>query len=78
MSHLKWGILGTGMIANVMAQAILESKNNHLIAIASRSENKAKQFAIKYQCSHYFSDYYQLLHCKDIIEQWCNSIKLRY
>lgn len=49
---IKWGILGTSYISEVMAKAIHESTTSELVAIASRSDSNAKQFAqtLEYHC----------------------------
>lgn len=63
---LRWGILGTGFIANLMAQAIRESTANRLIAIASRDLSRAKVFAEKYSIDNAYGDYAHLLSNKSI------------
>lgn len=42
---LKWGIIGAGNIARKMADALLNSPNNYIQAIASKTFEKAKAFA---------------------------------
>lgn len=42
---LRWGILGTGRIAAKLAEAIKASPNNKLVAVGSRSQASADQFA---------------------------------
>ena len=44
---LKWAVLGTGIIANEMAQA-LEKMGKKLYAVANRTHEKALDFAKKY------------------------------
>jgi len=44
---LKWAVLGTGIIANEMAQA-LEKMGKKLYAVANRTHEKAVDFAKKY------------------------------
>lgn len=46
--QLRFGIVGTGMIANVMAEAIAESTTAELAAVSSRRLDTAKEFANKY------------------------------
>ncbi len=46
--QLRFGIVGTGMIANVMAKAITESATAELAAVSSRRLDTAKEFANKY------------------------------
>ena len=45
---MKWAVLGTGVIANEMAQA-LEKMGEHLYAVGNRTYSKAVAFAEKYQ-----------------------------
>ena len=45
--ELKWVVLGTGVIANEMAQA-LEKMGKNLYAVANRTHGKAVEFAEKY------------------------------
>lgn len=44
----NWGIIGTGMIAHKMADALAKVKGANLVSICSRSEKKAKHFAKEY------------------------------
>ncbi|BBM57723.1 oxidoreductase domain-containing protein [Leptotrichia trevisanii] len=45
--ELKWAVLGTGVIANEMAQA-LEKMGKKLYAVANRTHSKAVEFGEKY------------------------------
>lgn len=47
-NKLKIGIVGCGVIADVHAQAIKESRNTTLISAFSRSENNASSFGKKF------------------------------
>lgn len=42
---LRWGILGTGIIAHTLANALATSQSGQLVAIASRSQAAADRFA---------------------------------
>ena len=44
--ELKWAVLGTGIIANEMAQA-LEKMGKKLDSVANRTHSKAVEFAKK-------------------------------
>ncbi|MGK7926903.1 MAG: Gfo/Idh/MocA family protein [Spirulina sp.] len=46
--NLRIGIVGTGMIANVIAKAIAESANADLSAVSSRQLDRARVFAEQY------------------------------
>ncbi len=47
---VKWGILGTGMIARAFASSIKDSQNSELKYVASRSKESANKFSEKYNC----------------------------
>ncbi len=54
---MKIGILGTGIIAGKMAETINRMKDVQLYAVASRTESKAYDFAIKFGVKNYYSSY---------------------
>jgi len=56
------GIVGCGMISAFHARAIADMKNARLVAVFSRSPEKAGQFAARHGCQA-FSDYGQFLAC---------------
>ncbi len=66
MKQVKWGIIGCGNIANKFAGEILNVKDTHIIACASKSEERAKEFASKHNIEKYFSSYEKMLQDKDI------------
>lgn len=47
MNELNWAVLGTGVIANEMAQALVKM-NKRLYAVANRTHQKALDFAERY------------------------------
>lgn len=47
MNELKWAVLGTGVIANEMAQA-LHNVGRTLYGVCNRTYDKAVSFAEKY------------------------------
>jgi len=49
MTKLRIGIVGTGMIANAIADAITCSDNAELVAVSSRNIESARAFASKHQ-----------------------------
>ena len=53
---IKWGIIGLGDIANEFAQSF-ESDKADLVAVASRSLDKAQLFAKKYNVPKAYGDY---------------------
>lgn len=60
MKKINWGIIATGKIAAKLAEAINYSDNSILYAVASRSENKAKDFAEKFGAIKHYGSYKQL------------------
>lgn len=63
---IKWGILGTSFISEVMAKAIQESDAGELVAIASRSIETAKEFSSLFSIPKFYADYQELLNDPDI------------
>ena len=47
MKEIKWAVLGTGVIANEMAQALIKNGKN-IFSVANRTHQKAVDFAKKY------------------------------
>ena len=54
---LRWGIVGTGKIARIMAGAIAESRSGELVAVASRSSARAAAFASEFPVRRTYGDY---------------------
>ena len=54
--ELKWAVLGTGVIANEMAQA-LENMGKKLYAVGNRTYSKAVEFAEKYNVEKVYNGY---------------------
>ena len=50
MTSIKWGILGTGVIAKAFADALQETEGE-LVAVASQSLKRAEDFSKSYNCS---------------------------
>jgi predicted dehydrogenase len=63
---IKWGILGTHKISETMAEAIQASSSSTLLAIGSRSLDKAKTFANQYAIPKIYDDYHALIKDPDI------------
>ena len=57
MKKVKIAILGTGQIANKLAKALQKTANAKLYAVASRSIEKAQDFAQKYQIAKAYGSY---------------------
>ncbi|ODS40126.1 MAG: hypothetical protein A7315_09520 [Candidatus Altiarchaeales archaeon WOR_SM1_79] len=61
-SEINWGILGTARIARKrMIRAIQQSEGNICLAIASRSENRAKEVAEEFGIPKYYGSYEELI-----------------
>ena len=58
---IKWGILGTGRIAGVLATALKVVENSELWAVSSRTETKALEFAAQYHIPKAYGSYETLL-----------------
>ena len=58
---LKFGIIGTGHMAERMADTVRQMKQVELYAVASRTEEKAKHFAEKYGATVHYGSYEALI-----------------
>jgi len=56
MKELKWAVLGCGVIANQLAEA-MEKHGRKLYAVGNRTHDKALKFAEKYGIEHVYDDY---------------------
>ena len=59
MNELKWAVLGTGVIANEMAQA-LHNMGRTLYGICNRTNDKAVSFAKKYHVEKVYTSYNEM------------------
>ena len=58
---MKWGVLGLGGIAHKFVADLLLEENATLHGVASRSIEKAADFALKYNCPNYYNSYEDLV-----------------
>ena len=58
-NDIKWAVLGTGVIANEMAQA-LQKSGKRLYAVGNRTYSKAVAFAEKYGVEKVYSDFNEM------------------
>ncbi|MCJ8314428.1 MAG: Gfo/Idh/MocA family oxidoreductase [Saccharospirillaceae bacterium] len=65
MQLIRWGIIGAGIIADKMANAIKLHKNSVLISVASRTKEKAVSFALSHNIE---SDTYESLLIREDID----------
>ena len=62
----NWGIIGLGKIANKFAQDISSLPNAKVYAVASRSLEKAQQFAQQYEANYAYGSYEELMQCPNL------------
>ena len=55
MKEIKWAVLGTGVIANEMAQALIKNGKN-IFSVANRTHQKAVDFAKKYNIGKVYAN----------------------
>src|SRR5688572_1780521 len=60
-SLLRWGILGTGNIAKQFAGGVGSSKRCSVVAVGSRQESSAREFAAKYNVQMPYGSYGEVL-----------------
>ena len=58
---MRWGILSTGYIAGVFAEALGSSASEHVVAIASRDQSRAEAMAKQYGIARAYGSYSDLL-----------------
>ena len=63
---LKWGIMGTGRIANVFCETLEKMDEMQIYAIGSRSTDKAENFAKKFNADKSYGSYEEFVCDKDI------------
>lgn len=66
MSKIKFGIIGTGKIVERFLDVALTHENFELVAIYSRSLEKAEEFGKKYGATEFFDDLNEFASSKDI------------
>ncbi|MFW5644531.1 MAG: Gfo/Idh/MocA family protein [Bacteroidota bacterium] len=62
----NWGILGLGNIAHKFAQALRATENGNLLAVGSRTIDKAENFASQYNIGRWYGNYEDLIRDDDI------------
>lgn len=66
MEKIRVGIIGAGWIAHKMAQALAPLKDAEVLAIASRSQQKAQEFADEYGIARAYGSYEELVSDADV------------
>jgi D-xylose 1-dehydrogenase (NADP+, D-xylono-1,5-lactone-forming) len=59
--QLTWGLLSTARINRAVIEPLQASKTNKLLAVASRSTDRAADYAKKWGIPHYYGSYEELL-----------------
>lgn len=62
---IKWGIIGAGLIARKMADALKIDPDSQLIGVASKTISKAKKFAEEFDVENAYS-YQEIVECKEV------------
>lgn len=65
-AKIKWGIIGPGSIAHKFAKAIQNTSQNTVVAVASRSLDRANEFAAQYQIAKVYESYESLIVSKEV------------
>ena len=65
-AKIRWGILGCGNIAHKFANALGFVDDAQIVAVGSRSNEKAKEFGDKYKTPRHYGSYQELADDKDI------------
>ena len=59
--RIKWGLLATGAIAQAFARGVQQSQTGALVAVGSRSQEKADAFAADFKIGRAYGSYEALL-----------------
>ncbi len=60
MQTIRWGIIGTGTISSIFAKALNSMDHTEIIAVSSRTQNKADEFAREYSIKKAYSSFEEL------------------
>lgn len=63
---INWGILGPGKIARKFAKGLQEVEHANLLSVASRSLERAQDFAAEYPAQKVFSSYEEMLQDEEL------------
>jgi len=70
---LRWGVIGPGRIAESFVSTCLKNTTQRFVSVASRTANKAEQFAKKHQIARVHSDYQELVESDEIDAVYISS-----
>lgn len=63
---IRWGIMGAGNISRKFASDLAESRRAELVAVASRSIERAKKFAKEFEISRTYGNYEEFVQDQDV------------
>ena len=63
---IKWGIVGLGKIAHKFAKELLLVDDAQIVSVASRDIDKARKFAVEYDCKSAYGSYDEIFNDDDI------------
>jgi predicted dehydrogenase len=63
---MRWGIVAPGAIADYFASAVLAHTDQRIVAVASRSAERAEAFAARHGIESSYGSYEQLVHDPDV------------
>src|SRR5689334_14464828 len=66
MEKIRWGILGTGRIANTFAVGLSSLPDAELVAVGSRAQETADNFGTRYSIPHRHASYEALANDPDV------------
>jgi myo-inositol 2-dehydrogenase/D-chiro-inositol 1-dehydrogenase len=66
METVRYGLIGSAFVSTIHAESIARVKGAAVAAVASPSQGKAAEFAVKHGIPNHFSDYRALLESPDI------------
>jgi predicted dehydrogenase len=67
VSTLRWGVVGTGWIANRMADVIEQAENAELSAVSSRRMETAREYADRHGLAHAFDSWADMI-ASDVVD----------
>ena len=64
---IRWGIIGLGNIANKFATDLASIENAQLVAVASRNQQKAAEFAVRHNSKKAYNSYEKLAKDTEVV-----------
>jgi predicted dehydrogenase len=66
MDSIRWGILGTGRIGHDFATGLRDTPDAETLAVGSRTEDSARDFAASFGIARYYGSYAELVSDPDV------------